>query len=58
MYLERVEQVDEGEHGEGERVQVPGLQQHLVFQQDQTQHLELGGEAGGQGGYLEGQVYS
>ncbi len=37
--LEGVEEVSEGEHGEGEGVQVSRLDQHLVLQQDQREHL-------------------
>ncbi len=37
--LEGVEEVGEGEHGEGEGVQVSRLDQHLVLQQDQREHL-------------------
>ena len=38
--LEGVDEVGEGEHGEGERVDVPGLQHHLALQQDQADYLE------------------
>jgi hypothetical protein len=37
--LEGVEEVGEGEHGEGEGVQVSRLDQHLVLQQYQREHL-------------------
>ena len=38
--LERVNEVGEGEHWEGEGVDVPGLQHHLALQQDQADHLQ------------------
>ena len=37
--LERIDEVGEGEHREGQRVHVPGLHHHLALQQDQRDHL-------------------
>ena len=38
--LEGIEKVGEREHGEGERVQVPRLDQDLILQHDEGQHLQ------------------
>ena len=38
--LEGIDEVGEGEHGEGEGVDVPRLQHHLALQQDQRDHLQ------------------
>ena len=38
--LEGVDEVGEGEHGEGERVDVPRLHHHLALQQDQADYLK------------------